>query len=259
MCRFISPDDVEYLDQESVNGLNLYCYCLNNPISYADPSGHFVITTAALIAGLVAVGKAMLIGAAIGATVGAGFEFGKQLYQNGGDFSNLDLGAIGMAALGGAVSGAISAIPIPGSGFLSYLGTFAIGGVASIAGGLVTGSVNSWETAALAFGIGGVAGVIGRGASDIVKHIKVSKQIGAISNKAQSIASMSAKNKSLAIWNMVGADNFSRNAFKSWGYNQIFDLLMTEGTNQLLINSTSNLTRYLVYSSLISSLGSGWF
>ena len=259
LCRFISPDDIEYLDPESVNGLNLYCYCLNNPISYADPSGHFVITTAALIAGLVAVGKAMLIGAAIGAAVGAGFEFGKQLYQNGGDFSSLDLGAIGMAALGGAVSGAISAIPIPGSGFLSYLGTFAIGGAASIAGGLVTGSVNSWETAALAFGIGGVAGVIGRGASDIVKHIKVSKQIGAISNKAQSIASMSAKNKSLAIWNMVGADNFSRNAFKSWGYNQIFDLLMTEGTNQLLINSTSNLTRYLVYSSLVSSLGSGWF
>lgn len=101
--------------------------------------------------------------------------------------------------------------------------------------------------------------MIGRGASDILKHIKVSKQIGAISNKAQSIASMSAKNKSLAIWNMVGADNFSRNAFKSWGYNQIFDLLMTEGTNKLLINSTSNLTRYLVYSSLVSSLGSGWF
>ena len=23
--------------------MNLYCYCLNNPISYADPSGHFVI------------------------------------------------------------------------------------------------------------------------------------------------------------------------------------------------------------------------
>lgn len=59
--------------------------------------------------------------------------------------------------------------------------------------------------------------MIGRGASDILKHIKVSKQIGAISNKAQSIASMSAKNKSLAIWNMVGADNFIRNAFKSWG------------------------------------------
>lgn len=45
LCRFISPDDVSYLDPESVNGLNLYCYCLNNPISYADPSGHFAIST----------------------------------------------------------------------------------------------------------------------------------------------------------------------------------------------------------------------
>ena len=40
LCRFISPDSVEYLDQESVNGLNLYSYCLNNPVSYVDPSGH---------------------------------------------------------------------------------------------------------------------------------------------------------------------------------------------------------------------------
>ena len=44
LCRFISPDDVEYLDPESVNGLNLYCYCYNDPINYYNPSGHFVIT-----------------------------------------------------------------------------------------------------------------------------------------------------------------------------------------------------------------------
>ena len=41
---------MSYLDPESVNGLNLYCYCLNNPISYADPSGHFPI--AAILIGL---------------------------------------------------------------------------------------------------------------------------------------------------------------------------------------------------------------
>ena len=44
LCRFISPDDIEYLYPESVNGLNLYCYCYNDPINYYDPSGHFVIT-----------------------------------------------------------------------------------------------------------------------------------------------------------------------------------------------------------------------
>ncbi len=40
--RFISPDSIEYLDSESINGLNLYCYCMNNPIMYADPSGHWI-------------------------------------------------------------------------------------------------------------------------------------------------------------------------------------------------------------------------
>ena len=43
LCRFISPDDIEYLDLESLNGLNLYCYCLNNPISYDNPSGNFPV------------------------------------------------------------------------------------------------------------------------------------------------------------------------------------------------------------------------
>ena len=26
-----------------MNGLNLYCYCYNNPISYYDPSGHIAL------------------------------------------------------------------------------------------------------------------------------------------------------------------------------------------------------------------------
>ena len=41
LCRFIQPDDIEYLDPESINGLNLYAYCMNNPIMYYDPSGHW--------------------------------------------------------------------------------------------------------------------------------------------------------------------------------------------------------------------------
>ena len=56
LCRFISPDDVEYLNPQSVNGINLYCYCMNNPISYYDPSGH----------------SAILFGLIIGTIIGAG-------------------------------------------------------------------------------------------------------------------------------------------------------------------------------------------
>ena len=38
--RCISPDSIEYLDPESINGLNVYCYCHNNPIMNVDPNGH---------------------------------------------------------------------------------------------------------------------------------------------------------------------------------------------------------------------------
>ena len=38
--RFISPDDISYLDPETIGGLNLYAYCLNNPVMYVDPNGH---------------------------------------------------------------------------------------------------------------------------------------------------------------------------------------------------------------------------
>ncbi len=42
--RFISMDDISYLDPESIHGLNLYAYCGNNPVIYADPSGHWIET-----------------------------------------------------------------------------------------------------------------------------------------------------------------------------------------------------------------------
>ena len=38
--RFINADSVEYLDPSSVNGLNLYSYCGNNPVMNVDPSGN---------------------------------------------------------------------------------------------------------------------------------------------------------------------------------------------------------------------------
>ncbi len=40
--RFLTPDDIDYLDSESINGLNLCCYCLNNPVMFVDPSGHSI-------------------------------------------------------------------------------------------------------------------------------------------------------------------------------------------------------------------------
>ena len=37
--RFVSPDGIEYADPETINGLNLYVYCGNNPVMRSDTTG----------------------------------------------------------------------------------------------------------------------------------------------------------------------------------------------------------------------------
>ncbi len=56
--RFISPDSLDYLEPDTINGLNLYCYCGNNPVMYIDSDGHFPIL-AMVIGGLIAFGCTM--------------------------------------------------------------------------------------------------------------------------------------------------------------------------------------------------------
>ncbi len=57
--RFFSPDSVEYLDPETIGGLNLYAYCNNNPVMNVDPDGHFVISL-----GVIALALAIGVGVA---------------------------------------------------------------------------------------------------------------------------------------------------------------------------------------------------
>ena len=64
--RFLNRDSVEYADPETINGLNLYAYCLNNPVGYADPTGSFPIL--GFILGIMAIGG--LITTACGVATG---------------------------------------------------------------------------------------------------------------------------------------------------------------------------------------------
>ena len=54
-------DSIDYADPESINGLNLYAYCLNDPVMGYDPNGH------SLLAIFIILATATIIGGAIGA------------------------------------------------------------------------------------------------------------------------------------------------------------------------------------------------
>ena len=126
--RFITIDDVSYLAPDTINGLNLYAYCGNNPVMNVDPNGHFFFSalflglliggiaggivggvTAAVNGGniLAGIGKGLLVGAAFGAGIGLGVGLigvgGSMAFAGGGILKALGgvaTIAVGIAALG---------------------------------------------------------------------------------------------------------------------------------------------------------------
>ena len=198
LCRFISPDDVEYLDPESVNGLNLYCYCLNNPIMYADPSGHmpeWLETTLKIVGGVTIIAgcivgsiftggmlSVILAGAAVGAIAG-GVSAGISTAVSGGSIHDFG-SAFLMSTITGAASGAVCASPLgmwaqaginAGISALTYVGTQLMNEDNITLGGLVSSSIFGFATGAIG-GNGwmqssGVKAFIESGAKGFIKNI----------------------------------------------------------------------------------------
>ena len=81
--RFMTIDDLSYLDPDSINGLNLYAYCLNNPTKYIDPNGKAVITLTSL-----------LIAFAVGAILGGIFGGISAAAQGQNVFAGIVMGAL---------------------------------------------------------------------------------------------------------------------------------------------------------------------
>ena len=95
--RWISPDSTNYLDPESLSGLNLFVYCGNNPVIYYDPLGY----------------SATIIGLIVGAIIGAIVGFGISAYIDYADDGQIFNGSIawydyfGATILGGVTGACI--------------------------------------------------------------------------------------------------------------------------------------------------------
>ena len=128
--RFISMDDISYLEPETIGGADLYAYCLNNPVMYSDGSGHFAIST-------------FLIGLAVSSLIGWGLSeiFGAQIA--GG------IGSIGSGAT--AISTGISLCAFGPGGIVAGVALMIVGlgtiafGANEIADGITgTNYIQEW-------------------------------------------------------------------------------------------------------------------
>ena len=94
--RFINADSLEHLDPETIGGLNLYAYCLNNPVMGVDPNGTVISIATALII--------LAVGTIVGTTVSAvkAHNDGKKGWDLVG--ATIYGAAIGLAAAGALVA-----------------------------------------------------------------------------------------------------------------------------------------------------------
>ena len=137
ISRFITIDDISYLDPESINGLNLYAYCLNNPIMMTDDNGCLPNWAKWLIGAVVIIG----LGVATAFTGGA---------------AGVILGAAFYGALTGALSGALV------SGV--------IGGITGGWQGFFDGAASGFMSGAI---IGGIIGALGAGTNVATGAVKI--------------------------------------------------------------------------------------
>ena len=107
--RFISQDSIEYVAPETINGLNLYAYCGNNPVMNVDPTGnawwHWLAGALAIVGTILVAGAITALTMGVGTTILVGTLAGAVIH--GAAVGALVGAGIGIAA-GGIIGGAVS-------------------------------------------------------------------------------------------------------------------------------------------------------
>ncbi len=170
--RFITIDAIEYLDPESINGLNLYAYCGNNPVMGYDPDGTWdwgkfwknafgfmigLALAAVAVLGVVLSQGTLLIPVLAGLAVGAGANFIGQGIGNvasgKGFFEDINYFSVGLSG----VAGAAFATGLGGAAGAILIGAAANAGNSAF-------EQKSWANIGLSALAGGIAAGIGFGA-----------------------------------------------------------------------------------------------
>ncbi|MCI8612370.1 MAG: hypothetical protein HFE48_01550 [Clostridia bacterium] len=142
--RFVNLDMIEYLAPDTINGLNLYAYCLNNPVMNTDPSGTFLLSL-------------FLISTAIGIAVGFGTSVVSQGVTKGWD--NINWGQVALDTAIGGLTGAVGGSGIGAVGTVILNGTISL--VGSVGGDLISSGGDWNEVNWVKAGISGLFGAIG--------------------------------------------------------------------------------------------------
>ena len=138
LCRFINADDVESMGADGdINGYQLFIYCMNDPVNLKDEAGSWSLPNWAKIA----ISAAIIIGAAVVATVATG---GVACIAAGAAIGAAK-GAVS-GAVGGAITGAIQSRIETGSwdnALEAAVGGAVDGFLGGAVGGFITGGITS--------------------------------------------------------------------------------------------------------------------
>ncbi len=144
--RWLSIDDVSYFNPETIDGFNLYAYCLNNPVMNVDPLGCFAIWLSVLL----------------GAVIGVSTTIIKDWVDDGDVFNgSINWREYVGAGIGGAISGF-------GTGLIS---TIMFGGLGNVAQSAIIGDIDSFGDLMKSFTIGATISAIGYMVTTGIKSI----------------------------------------------------------------------------------------